>query len=73
MLMNFKDFDKPLQGYQLMKTNSDLVKTILKIYTMESFIVYKMNEASRNQDINMIPFYGPYATALCFIIGVSYT
>ena len=37
------DIYKPIQPYQLENPNSDLVKSILKIYTMESFIVYRLN------------------------------
>ena len=39
---------------------------------MESFIVYKLNETSYKQDINMLPLYGPYAAALSFIVGYSF-
>lgn len=46
MLSGIKDVKKPLRPNELRNTQSNLVKTLIKIYTMESFIVYKLNETS---------------------------
>ena len=46
MLSGIKNIDLPLSTNQLMDTKSDIVKILIKIYTMESFIVYKLNETS---------------------------
>lgn len=43
----------------------------MKIYSMECFIVYRLNEASRNKDENMVDKYGPFAAVLSHIIGSS--
>ena len=36
---------------------------------MESFIFSEINKASRNKDISKIKYYGPYASALSYIIN----
>ena len=35
---------------------------------MESFIFRELNKASRRKDVDKIKFYGPFASALSFII-----
>lgn len=69
MLSNIENNDKPLEPSVLKNPGSDTVKTLVKIYTMESFIVYKMNETSYMRDVSILPYYGPFATALSFIVG----
>ena len=44
------------------------VKTLVYIYTMETFIFKELNKASRGKDIEKLKFYGPLASALSFII-----
>ena len=44
----------------------------MKIYTMESFITYRLNETSFNKDEEGLPLYGPYAAALSYIVGYSH-
>ena len=36
---------------------------------MESFIFKEINKASRIKDIDKVKFYGPFASALSFIIN----
>ena len=75
MLSGIKNFnyEKPLRQKDLNDKDSDLVKTLLKIYTMESFIVYKLNKTSFDMDKRLLPFYGPYAAALSYIISKGNT
>ena len=48
MISSVADEEKPLKPSQLKDTKSELVKTLIQIYTMESFIVYNLNKASYN-------------------------
>ena len=48
--------------------NHEFVNLMLYIYSMETFIFGEMNWASRNKDLKKIPFYGPYASALGYIL-----
>jgi hypothetical protein len=45
------------------------VKAILLIYSMESFLFQRLNEACRNKDAFSIKTLGPYATALTMVIN----
>lgn len=71
MLTEVDQLDKPLKTWQLENKDSKLVETIMKIYSMECFIVYRLNQTSFNRDESMILYYGPYAAALSHIIGTS--
>ena len=62
------DFKKPLTPKILSDPNHKFVQTLLYIYSMESFIYSEMNKASRKKDKTKIKFYGPFASALGFII-----
>ena len=53
-LAKLEDMKKPLTPQILSNPNSDFVKTILYIYSMESFIFGEMNKASRNKDKSKI-------------------
>ena len=64
--------DKPINPSKLNDLQSKLVKTIVKIYTMESFIVYNLKRTSLEEDVSMLAYYGPYAALLSYIIGFSY-
>lgn len=46
----------------------EFVKTLVYIYSMESFVFAEMNKASREKDTSKIEFYGPFASALGFIV-----
>ena len=43
MLIEVKDADTPLTADQLSDQNSPIVQTLIKIFSMESFIVYRLN------------------------------
>ena len=62
------DFKKPLTPDVLSNPEHPFVKTLIYIYSMQSFIYSDMNKASRNKDISSIRFFGAYACALGFII-----
>ena len=62
------DFKKPLTPRILSDPNNPFVKTLVYIYSMESFVYYEMNKASRTKDVSKIKFYGPFASALGYII-----
>ena len=62
------DFKKPLTPKILSNPNNSIVKTLIYIYSMESFIYKEMNRACRLKDTSKIKFYGAYASALSFII-----
>lgn len=63
------DFKKPLTHDILSNSSHPFVKTIIYIYTMESFIFREMNKASRNKDTSKIEFYGAFASALGYIVN----
>ena len=63
-----KDFRKPLTHKILRNPKHKFVKTLIYVYSMESFIYSEMNKASRSKDLSKIDNYGPYAAALGYII-----
>ena len=62
------DWRKPLDFKTLSNPNSKFVKTIIYIYSMESFLFKEMNRATRDKDTDKIKFFGPFASALSLII-----
>ena len=62
------EFRKPLTPEILSDPNHEFVKTLIYIYSMETFVFKEMNKASRTKDINKIKFYGPLASALGFAV-----
>ena len=62
------DFSKPLTPKILSDPDHPFVKTLLYIYSMESFIFREMNRASRMKDTSQIKYYGAFASALGFIV-----
>jgi hypothetical protein len=44
--------------------HSKLIAGIVKLYSMESFLVYEVNKASRDKDTSKIATLGPFAWAL---------
>ena len=62
------DMKKPLDMKILSDPNNKFVKTLIYIYSMETFLFMEMNKATREKDIDKIKFYGPLASALSFII-----
>ena len=63
-----KDFKKPLTHKILSNPKHDFVKTLLYIYSMESFIFSEMNKTSRMKIASKIKYYGAFASALGYII-----
>ena len=62
------DMKEPLTPKILSDSNNKFVKTLIYIYSMQTFIFSEMNKASRNKDVEKIRFYGPLASALSFIV-----
>lgn len=67
-MANQADMRKPLTPEILSNPNNQIVKTLVYIYSMESFVFSAMNKASRQKDISKIELYGPLASVLGFII-----
>lgn len=65
------DMDRPLTPKILSDPDHQFVKTLIYIYSMESFVFHEMNKASRKKDVSKLKFYGPYASALSFIVYCS--
>jgi len=65
------DMKKPLTPKILSNPDHPLVKILLYIYSMETFIFSAMNRTSREKDFSKITFYGPLASALGFIIHAA--
>ena len=59
---------EPLTPKILSNPNHNFVKTLIYIYSMESFIFSEMNRASRTRNNDKIKMYGPLASALSFIV-----
>ena len=65
------DFDKPLTPKILSNPNHDVVKHIMFIYSMQSFVYEDLNRVCREKDRSMIKFYGAFAAVLSFIINCA--
>ena len=63
-----KHMTEPLTPKILSDQKHNFVKSILYIYSMESFIFAEMNRASRMKDVSKIKYYGAFASALGFIV-----
>ena len=61
-------FDKPLTPGTLADPSNPFVKSMIYIFSMESFVFSEMNKASRMKDESKIKFYGAFASALGFIV-----
>ena len=48
--------------------DSEITKLVLLIYSMETFIPYELNRASRDKDQSKIQTLGPFACILKYII-----
>ena len=64
-----EEMDKPLTPKLLSNPNHKIVKHLMYIYSMESFIYADLNKACREKDRSKIKFYGAFAAALSFIIN----
>ena len=58
----------PLTPEILKNPDHKFVKTLIYIYSMQSFIFHEINKTSREKDIEKIEFYGPLASALGYIV-----
>ena len=68
MATSVKDFKKPLTHDVLSNPDHDFVKTMLYVYSMESFLFSELNRASRMKDTTKIKYYGAFGSALGYII-----
>lgn len=62
------EFRKPLTPKVLSDPNHKFVKTLIYIYSMQTFIFSEMNKASRRKDVRKIKYYGAFASALSFVV-----
>ena len=62
------ELEKPLNPKILADASNPFVKSIVYIYSMQSFVFSEMNKASRMKDESKIKFYGAFASALGFIV-----
>lgn len=67
-LSNKMDMDKPLTKKILSDPQHEFVKKLIRIYTMDCFVFKQMNKAAREQNKAGLRRYGPFATALSFIV-----
>ena len=63
-----EDMDKPLTPKVLSDPTHKVVKHIMYIYSMESFIYEDLNRVCREKDTSKIKYYGAFAACLSFII-----
>ena len=68
MAKSVDNFNKPLTHDILSDPYHEFVKTIVYVYSMESFVFSEMNRASRMKDVSKIKFYGAFASALGYIV-----
>jgi hypothetical protein len=54
--------------YVLSNSENVVTKTIVYIYTMESFVYRELNKAARNYDLSKVDTLGPFAVLLTQII-----
>jgi len=63
------DLNEPLTWEILKNPNHKITCLCLYIYSMETFLVYTLNTATREKDTHKIYTLGPLATAMRYIIG----
>ena len=68
MAKQVRHFDIPLDPQILADPKHELVKTLIYIYSMESFVFTEMNRTSRMKVVDNIKYYGAFASALGFAI-----
>ena len=66
-----EEFEKPLTPKILSEPHHKIVKLIIYIYSMESFIYEDLNRVCREKDKSKIKFYGAFAAVLSFIIHTA--
>ena len=60
-----------IQYAELIDINKDICKGLIFIYSMETFVAYKMNEASRSRDESKVQTFGPFSYALCRVASTA--
>ena len=63
-----RDYDTVLTRDELFDPSHKIVKTLLYIYSMETFVVYGLNTATREKNADKITTFGPLAVALMWIL-----
>ena len=63
-----KNLDAPLTTQILADPSHQVVKHILYLYSMQSFIYPAVNKASWNKETKQVEYYGAFAAALSWII-----
>jgi hypothetical protein len=54
--------------HMLFNADNIITKTIIYIYSMESFVYKELNKASRLQDMSKVPTLGPFSVLLGQIV-----
>ena len=72
-MANLGTLTEPLSPRILSDPTHKIVRHLLYLYTMESFIYPEMNRACRKKDRTKIKYYGAYAAALSYIIYYANT
>ena len=65
------DFSKPLTPKILSDPEHKVVKHLIYIYSMQSFIYEDLNRVCREKDRSKIKLYGAFAAAISFIINCA--
>ena len=63
-----RDYNMPLTTKELCNPSHEIVCTLLYIYSMETFLVYGLNTATREKNPDKIATFGPLAMALWCIL-----
>ena len=56
-----RDYDSPLKLAELEDYKNPIVCVLFYMYSMETFFVYALNTATREQDMSVITSFGPVA------------
>jgi len=65
---NLGNFDQPLTAKILSNSNHKIVKHLMYIFSMESFLFSELNLATREKNSLKIKYYGPIASAVGYIV-----
>ena len=53
-----------IDKFDIFNADSEITKSILFMYSMETFLPYTLNKAERNQDASKVMSLGPFADVL---------
>ena len=62
------DLNETIKISDLLNPDSAIVKSVLYVYSQETFLPYELNLSIRTQDQSSIDTLGPYGSVLNFII-----